>query len=133
MSGPAPNLVGVHVLLVDDNEDARAILGTYLEHLGATVTYARNAGDALAAMNELRAHVIVSDLSMPGMDGLELLTRIRSLPAEQDSPTPAIAFSGFVDQDGPAQLAGYAKFIRKPADPLEIAVEIAMLLHRVEP
>ena len=79
MANDAPDLTGLHVLVVDDNEDARIILGAYLQQLGASVTLARNAGDALAAMNELRAHVIISDLSMPGMDGLELLTRIRSL------------------------------------------------------
>src|SRR5437762_2802763 len=90
-----PDLTGLHVLLVDDNEDARVILGLFLEDCGATVTTARNAGDALAAVNEVRAHIIISDLSMPGMDGVELLTRIRSLPAERESRTPAIAFSGY--------------------------------------
>jgi CheY-like chemotaxis protein len=124
-----PDLTGIHVLLVDDNEDARTILGVYLRHLGATVTVARNGGDALAALNDVRAHVIVSDLSMPGMDGLELLTRIRSLSSEQASPTPAIAFTGYADRANQeaARAAGFVKFLPKPTDPLEIAVEIKRL------
>src|SRR5882724_6253810 len=129
MANDAPDLTGLHVLVVDDNEDARVILGAYLQQLGASVTLARNAGDALAAMNELRAHVIVSDLSMPGMDGLELLARIRSLPTEQPSPTPAIAFTGFATRqnEAAARRAGYAVFIVKPADPLDVAIHIYRL------
>ena len=127
-----PDLTGLHVLLVDDNEDARTILSAYLTHLGASVTAARNAGDALAAMKELRAHAIVSDLSMPGMDGMALLARIRSLPAEQQSPTPAIAFTGFADaqNEAAARRAGFAAFMAKPADPLDIAHQIKRLARR---
>ena len=78
-------------------------------------------------MNELRAHVIISDLSMPGMDGLELLTRIRSLASEQQSPTPAIAFTGFAtrENEAAARRAGYAVFIPKPADPLSVELRAA--------
>jgi len=132
MENDPPDLTGLHVLVVDDNEDARIILGAYLERLGASVTLARNAGDALAAMNEVRAHLIVSDLSMPGMDGLELLTRIRSLATEQPSPTPAIAFTGFAtrENEAAARRAGYAAFIAKPADPLDVAIQIQRLVRR---
>src|SRR5437868_14641554 len=119
-----PDLSGLHVLVIDDNDDARTVLGSYLEHLGATVSLARNAGDALALLNDLRAHVIVSDLSMPGMDGLELLTRIRALPAEQKAPTPAIAFTGFATRENreAARRVGFELFIVKPADPLDVAI-----------
>jgi CheY-like chemotaxis protein len=52
-----------------------------------------------------------SDLSMPDMDGLELLTRIRSLPTEQTAPTPAIAFTGFANRENQAaaRRAGFAR------------------------
>ena len=127
-----PDLTGLHVLLVDDNEDARVILGLFLEDCGATVTTARNAGDALAAMNEVRAHIIISDLSMPGMDGVELLTRIRSLPAERESRTPAIAFSGYNTRENrdAAQQAGFDVFVAKPADPLDVANHVGRLARR---
>jgi len=127
-----PDLTGLHVLLVDDNEDARLILGLFLGDCGATVTTARNAGDALAAVNEVRAHIIISDLSMPGMDGVELLARIRSLPAERESPTPAIAFTGYNTRENreAAQQAGFDMFIPKPADPLDVANHIGRLARR---
>ena len=127
-----PDLTGLHVLLVDDNEDARTILGVFLEHCGATVTLARNAGDALAATSEVRAHVIVSDLSMPGMDGVELLARLRAMPTERESPTPAIAVTGFTTRENrdAAQAAGFNHFIAKPADPLDVANHIKRLAQR---
>ena len=127
-----PDLRGVHVLVVDDNADARLILGTYLEYLGATVTTARNAGDALAAITDVRAHVIISDISMPGMDGIEMLKRIRNMPSERSAPTPAIAFSGFADRSNQAAArhAGFAAFFPKPADPLDVAREVQRLLRR---
>jgi CheY-like chemotaxis protein len=56
-----PVLNGVHVLLVDDNDDARAILQSYLQHVGANVTTARSGGEALGMLQEVAAHVIISD------------------------------------------------------------------------
>ncbi len=126
MATPRPNLTGVHVLIVDDNEDTRDILGTYLEHLGAAVTVARSGGEALAALNDIRAHVIVSDISMPGLDGNELIMRIRARESELGFRTPAIAFTGFANpgaRDAAIQ-AGFDSFIPKPADPLDVALRI---------
>ena len=131
MATPRPDLSGLHILIVDDNEDARTILGTYLEHLGATVTLARNGGEALAAVNDIRAHVIVSDISMPALDGIELITRIRAREADLgiQIPTPAIAFTGFANNETEeaARRAGFDTFIAKPADPLDIALRVAAL------
>jgi len=76
-------LAGIHVLLVDDNEDALDIFGAYLRHLGALVTVARNGAAALAHLTQLRADVIVTDLSIPEMDGIEFLTRFRDYRGER--------------------------------------------------
>ena len=59
-------LTGIHVLVVDDNEDALYVLRSYLEYHGACVLTARSGADALATLTQVRAHIIVSDLSMPG-------------------------------------------------------------------
>ena len=130
---PRPDLHGLHILVVHDNQDSRAILGAYLEHLGATVTLARNAGEALAALTELHAHVIVIDISMPAIDGTELLRRARTLDAARRTRTPAIAFSGFTGKDHQeaAREAGFDVFVGKPADPLDIALHIQSLTQDV--
>ena len=122
-----PNLHGLHVLVVDDNEDIREILIAFLTHLGAVVTTVPNAREGLAALNELRAHVILSDISMPGIDGLEFIRHVRARPGEADQRTPAIAITGFAlseDRDR-ALRSGYDAFIAKPVDPVFVAQEVA--------
>ena len=83
------------MLVVDDDEDTRFVLRAYLAHHGASVTVAGDAPEALVALHRVKVHVIVSDLSMPGMDGHELLLRTRKLPGELTRPTPAIALTAF--------------------------------------
>jgi CheY-like chemotaxis protein len=124
-----PDLNGLHVLVVDDNEDTREILQSFFTHLGAVVTIATNGSEGLAALKELRAHVIVSDLSMPGIDGYEFMRCVRALPGEAQHPTPAIAITGFVQREDRerALRSGYQSFIAKPADPLFVAQEVARL------
>lgn len=85
MSSIEVNLAGVHVLLVDDNEDALEIFGAYLRHLGAVVTVARNGAEALGLLEQARAHVIVTALTMPGMDGVEFVSRLRGHRGEAES------------------------------------------------
>ncbi|HXE00289.1 MAG TPA: response regulator [Candidatus Acidoferrum sp.] len=60
-------LQGIHVLLVEDNEDALYILESYFRHHGAMVTTAANGRDALAILRQITPHVIVSDITMPGI------------------------------------------------------------------
>ncbi|TMQ25034.1 MAG: response regulator [Candidatus Rokuibacteriota bacterium] len=127
-----PDLRGIHVLIVDDNEDARLILGAYLQHLGAHITLAASGAEGLAALAEIRAHVIVSDLSMPVMDGMEFLRRVRQLPGQVQAPTPAIAFTGFTDRysETRARAAGFQVLLAKPTDPVEIAELIARMARQ---
>ena len=89
--------------------------------------------EALAALTELHAHVIVSDISMPAIDGTELLRRARTLDAARRTRTPAIAFSGFTGKDHQeaAREAGFDVFVGKPADPLDIALHIQSLTQDV--
>jgi CheY-like chemotaxis protein len=126
-----PRLDGVHVLLVDDNEDARTILESYLTHLGANVTTARSGGEGLGKLHEVQAHVIVSDLSMPGMTGQEFLRHVRAMPSQAERPTPAIAFTAFSDETNRRQAleSGFQVYLVKPVDPLRVVEEIERLMR----
>jgi CheY-like chemotaxis protein len=130
-SADRPHLKGVHVLVVDDNEDARNVLSEYLVHLGATVTTAKSGGEALAVVAQIQAHVIVSDISMPGMTGIELIREVRKLPGQRECPTPAIAFTAFArkQDEREALSSGFDVYRAKPIDPLDLAREIARLLQ----
>ena len=120
------NLAGIHVLLVDDNEDALDIFGVYLRRLGALVTVAHNGAEALAVLTETRADVIVTDLSMPEMGGIELVVRLREYHGEDTHPTPVIAVTGFPDHYGPtvAEDTGFRAFLVKPVTPMRLATEV---------
>ena len=69
--------------------------------------------------------MIITDISMPGMDGLQLFQEVRSLPGQSDRPTPIIACTGFSHLRDSARQAGFAAYLVKPLDPFELVREIA--------
>jgi signal transduction histidine kinase/CheY-like chemotaxis protein len=75
-----PDLSGTHVLAVDDEADALALLAEILEAAGARVTTARSGAAALEKMGAAEADVLVADIGMPLMDGFELIQRVRASP-----------------------------------------------------
>lgn len=90
---PPGGLHGAHVLLVDDCIDALVPLAALLEMSGAEVVTADNGAEALARLRGARFDVLVSDLRMPGMSGVEL---IRALRADTSADQPvAIAYTGY--------------------------------------
>ncbi len=112
------NFNGARVLLVDDNQVNQMIAAQLLQHLGLQVTVADNAGEALAAMEKSRFEVVLMDLHMPEMDGLEATRRIRKLP----DPPPVIAMTAAVSNQDLEQgrAAGTVDFVAKPIDPDEL-------------
>jgi CheY-like chemotaxis protein len=122
-------LTGVHVLVVDDNEDARELLRLHLNLCGAAVTTVGSASEALGVLQEVQAHVIVSDLSMPDVDGFEFIKRVRALPGQSECPIPAIAFTGLGDEQHRrrALRSGFQHYVTKPIVPSFMTETIAAL------
>jgi CheY-like chemotaxis protein len=117
-SAAAVDLTGVHVLIVEDDEDSRQLLATFLEYCGALVTMCHSTESALEDLAEYRPHVIVSDLSLPGADGLHFIRALRRLEPEAGGDVPAIAVSGY-DKDftvAAAKIAGYSGYLVKPVN-----------------
>jgi CheY-like chemotaxis protein len=123
-------LSGVRVLIVEDNTDCLNALKFLLEYNGAEVQTAVTAEAGRAAFAELRPHVLVSDLSMPGEDGFSFLASVRALPAEQGSETPAVAFTAMspVNAQARARAVGFQAFLRKPGDVLLLVPTVVRLL-----
>lgn len=88
---PAPG--GSLILVVEDQQMLRHVIRELLERLGR-VASARDGHEALRLVHELRPDVVVSDISMPGMDGLELLAALRSDP--ETATVPVVFLSGDV-------------------------------------
>jgi len=117
------------VLVVDDARDAREALAMLLEECGAHVTAVASAPAALDAMAQARPDVIISDLAMPGVDGYELLARVRAREAGAARPVPALALSAYARREDRerALAAGFQAHIAKPVEPGEIAAAVARL------
>ncbi len=78
------SLPGLHILVVDDDADARALTTFILEQYGAKVTPVVSAAAALTALAQVSFDLLLSDIGMSDMDGYSLLRQIRSLPPEQN-------------------------------------------------
>jgi CheY-like chemotaxis protein len=102
------------VLVVDDELDARELLTALLEANGAIVEAAASASDAMAAVDRFEPDVVLSDIGMPGEDGLSFMKRLRAL----GSTVPAVALSAYASADDSkkALLAGFQAHLAKPVD-----------------
>ncbi|MFZ0064116.1 MAG: PAS domain S-box protein [Pyrinomonadaceae bacterium] len=116
-----PNaLTGLRILVVDDSSDTVEMLRTLLEMDGAMVTTAASGPEALEILEREIFDVILSDISMPGMDGFELLSRLRRLPNGREVPVLALTGFGRVEDVERAQSEGFFAHITKPVDVGEI-------------
>jgi two-component system, chemotaxis family, CheB/CheR fusion protein len=107
-------LANTHFLIVDDSEDTIAMLDQLLKLSGAIVTTASNGADALRIASEREFDVILSDISMPEMDGFEFLKRLRQIPDRQNVPVIAITGFGRTDDIERARAAGFHFHLTKP-------------------
>ncbi len=105
------------ILIVDDDEADRIVLGTILERAGHEAFFAEEGEEALSEYGGHAIDIIVTDLQMPRVHGLELITVLKDL-----SPRPAIvAISGTgSDQLDMAQAVGAHATLTKPVDPAEL-------------
>jgi CheY-like chemotaxis protein len=128
----APNLVGVRVLVVDDEADARELLREVLEGCGAEVRETSTAAQAVLEVREWHPAVIVSDIGLPGEDGYELIRKVRAWEQKSGTWTPAIALTGYARTKDRmrALMAGYQMHVAKPIEPVEFALVVSGVLQQ---
>lgn len=126
-------LAGIHVLLVDDDEDTRNALADTLATVGARVEQAVSVVDALQRLEHVRPHVLVSDIGMPVQDGYALIRQVRALPAERGGDVPAIALTAYARREDAtkAEASGFQIHVAKPVA-LEDLVAAIQSLARVK-
>ena len=110
------SLEGMNVLVVDDSEDTTEMVRHLLEMGGATVTAVTSGFEALRVAGEKQFDVLLSDISMPGMDGFEFLSKLHALPGY--AKLPAIALTGFGRPEDVqrAHAEGFYAHLTKPFD-----------------
>ena len=108
----------LRIVVVDDHEDARELLRAVLVEAGTTVRVAASAAEALVAVSEMRPHVFIGDIGLPGEDGYQLIQRIRAEESDRGGHMPAIAVTAYAsDADrSHAIAAGYDAHLSKPVD-----------------
>jgi PAS domain S-box-containing protein len=122
-------LAGVRVLVVDDDRDTREIVATAVLERGGIVHSAASATDGLSALESFHAHVLVSDIGMPGDDGFAFIRRVRALPPDRGGRTPAIALTAYTRSEDRAAtlLAGFTMHLGKPVELEQLISALARL------
>jgi PAS domain S-box-containing protein len=128
----ADRLDGLTILVVDDEPDTRELLKQGLEFCGANVRLAGSAAEAIKTLQRSVPDIVISDIGMPGVDGYELIRRIRDLRIEQGRRVAAIALTAYtrVEDRLQALRAGYDMHVPKPVELTELCAVAASLTRR---
>ena len=127
-------LMGLQVLIVDDNTDSRNFFSFVLEQFGAIVTAVGSADQALQALTQSKPDILLSDIGMPEMNGYMLMQQVRDLEAEVGGKQiPAIALTAYAGEINQQQAlrAGFQQHIVKPVAPEELLMAISNLVRCV--
>lgn len=116
------------ILLVEDMFDARELYAEYLNYAGYSVVTAINGHEAVRLARMLKPDLVLMDLRLPGMDGLEATADLKADPALAHIPIVAITADPSEEANALARAAGCADFIAKPALPDAVAHAIARVL-----
>jgi DNA-binding response OmpR family regulator len=126
-----PNAVGVtgRVLVVDDDVTVRDVVRRYLERAGHEVRLAGNGEEALRLAERMRPDLVVLDLMLPGLDGLEVCRRLRERWA-----VPVVMLTALGEEED--RIAGLQlgadDYVTKPFSPRELALRVGSVLRRAE-
>ena len=125
-------LDGIHVLVVDDERDARELLAAILTKSGAQVTAAAGVADALDKLRRVTPDLLVSDIEMADEDGYSLIRKVRASDAQRGRRIPAIALTAHARPTDRlrALSEGYHMHMPKPVEPAELVLAIANLTDR---
>jgi PAS domain S-box-containing protein len=128
----AESLAGTRVLLVEDEEDARAMLKTMLEGCGASVLAVGSAAEAWQSLEAADCDVLISDIGMREEDGYTFIGRVRERDARRGGRTPSVALTAFAREEDRARslAAGFDAHVAKPFEPSELVKVVAGLAGR---
>jgi signal transduction histidine kinase len=130
---PVGKLAGLNILIVEDDEDSRDLLGIVLEQQGATVEAAGSCASALEILERVTPDVMISDIGLPKQDGYELIrsARAREKSSGARARMPAIALTAYARREDRrlALEAGFQAHVAKPVDPAELVGVVSELMR----
>lgn len=117
------------ILVVDDDINNRLLLRLVLEHAGYEISEASDGGEALAVANARKPDLIIMDLYMPGMDGIQFIKALRADTALAN--TRVALYTATASDDSMRQfmqLAGINNIIEKPSEPPQLLASVKAAL-----
>lgn len=126
-------LIGLCLLVVDDEQDTRDLLTTIFEASGARVTAVGSAREGLAQLQAGGVDLLVSDISMPGEDGFWLIHRVRACTDARLQRMPALALTAYARAEDRHRVhgAGFQVYLSKPIHPEELVKVVGDLAARL--
>ncbi|MBZ0156355.1 MAG: response regulator [Alphaproteobacteria bacterium] len=121
----------MRLLIVDDDKTTRKILSLYLKGKGYEVVTAENGLDAMEKLGTESINMVVTDMNMPYMDGIELTKTLRADPAWQSMPIIMITTEADEDERKKACEAGVNDYLVKPASADQISESIKKILKKI--
>src|SRR5690606_24888005 len=126
----APRMATGKILVVDDEANARTALAEILKDEGYSVETAADGFKALPKLRDFSPDVVLTDLKMPGMDGLELIGKVREFDAEIG--VVIMTAFGAVDTAVQAMQKGAADYLTKPLNANELLIVLQRTLERCQ-
>jgi CheY-like chemotaxis protein/nitrogen-specific signal transduction histidine kinase len=124
------DLSGLRVLVVDDEPDTLELLKRVLGDSRAQVAAAPSVEVALATLSGFEPHVLISDVSMPGRDGYELIRAVRTTVSPAQLPAAALTAFARPEDAERAREAGFQVHLSKPVEPEQLVKAVALLAGR---
>jgi CheY-like chemotaxis protein len=119
------------VLVADDEQDILALVTTILERAGYEVLAVRDGAEALAAVRDRRPDLAVLDISMPELDGLEVLRRLRADTATSELPVVLLSAQAQEADVARGFATGASAYVKKPFSPRDLTERVDELLGGV--
>ena len=125
---PSDLLSGWDVVVIDDEPDSLEVARYILDFYGANVLTATNGQEGIALVQETKPHFVISDLSMPEMDGWEFVSALKSTVQMQDTPVIALTAHAMRGDRERAIAAGFHNYLPKPLTANTFMDELLTLL-----
>ncbi len=116
------------IMVVDDSSSVRTVVGIALRGAGYDVVEASDGADALARLEGRKVHLILSDVNMPGMDGLTLLKELKKHPQHRFTPVMMLTTESSDDKKAIGKNEGARAWMTKPFRPEHILQAVQKLV-----
>ena len=117
------------IMTADDSSSVRQMVSFTLKQAGYSVVEAINGNDAISKIKTTPIHMLISDLNMPGMDGLELIKQVRAMPQYKFIPIIMLTTESQADMKQKGKAAGATGWIVKPFQPEQLLSVIKKVLR----